>query len=370
MYATPELFHTLRTLNLLLPAKGVVHVGAGLLSAEPWFQQIDLPKQVRIDCIEGDLQRHQLLAKAASLRTGLHVHHAVLGGEAGQATFYSHSNPNESGVLPAQALSSIWPNNTALASHLVEQTTLDSFVQQHLPAPDAANWLYIDCLPAAAIAQGASAQLTHIDVLLARVIPQAQSDASPLKGQGTTQDELSACLLPYNFRLLTSYEERNPAFVTAIYVRDHRQERDALAKAVQSLQQTQAQLQAHSDELQSEKLELLKKLELQTQAHQALEADLNTQIKALQAEKAELLQKQEQQVQTQKVLEADLDKATKAKKTAQRLQAEMQSALDKAQAENQSAALRQKLLKDEFLKMQAQLEMVKEMFAQSQINKY
>ena len=109
----PDMHQTLQTLHMLLPAQGLLHIGAGLPSPGAWYQQWGLPT---IDWIDASEQRHHLLAKHALPQAGeghRQSHHALLGPDCAQeAQYYVLSNPQESGLIDAAALTALWPNIT------------------------------------------------------------------------------------------------------------------------------------------------------------------------------------------------------------------------------------------------------------------
>lgn len=334
MHPAPELLDTLHTLHLLWPAQGLLHAGAGLPNPDAWYLQLPLPADARIDCIEADPHRQHLLAQAAAQHPRIHIHQAMLGASNAPATFHAHSNGNESSALPAQALVSFWPNNGAVESTSMQQSTLDTFAAQHLAQADQANWLHIDCLPATAIAQGASALLQHVDVVLARVITQPLPPAHPLTQQGATLAELTDYLQTKGFVLHSTHEERHPAFATAIHVRDHRS--------------------AHQQAAQQRNAETTAKAELQTQLNYA------------QASNAELIEKQELQAQAQQALQVDLTKISQAKDVESKARAELQAKCEKLQAEQQETNHRQKLLEEEIRKAEVQLKLLEELLLQDE----
>ena len=143
----PDMHQTLQTLHML-PAQGLLHIGAGLPSPGAWYQQWGLPT---IDWIDANEQRHHLLAKHALHHAGeghRQSHHALLGAACAQAQYYVLSNLQESGLIDAAALTALWPNITTSSAVVLQQSSLDTFAVQNLPHHAKVNWLYIDCLPA------------------------------------------------------------------------------------------------------------------------------------------------------------------------------------------------------------------------------
>lgn len=362
----PDMHQTLQTLHMLLPAQGLLHIGAGLPNPGAWYQQWGLPT---IDWIDASEQRHHLLAKHVLHQVGeghRQSHHALLGADCAQAQYYVLSNPQESGLIDAAALTALWPNIATSSAVALQQSSLDTFAAQNLPHHAKANWLYIDCLPALRIVQGANKQLQHTDVIVARTVVAPLAATHPLNGLGATLGELSAHLQPLGYRLLTTYEERNPALATAIYVRDY----------VQALHTTRAELQTQLRQAQATHAEMLQKQEQLAQAHKALEADLlnttkgrdaeaqakaelQTQLQRAQAAHAELMQKQEQLTQNHKALEASF-----VKKTEEATQLEHR--FQKLQAEHQETTHRQQLMDEELLKAETQIELIKDLLLREQ----
>lgn len=410
---TEPLLQHLHTLRLLMPATGLAHVGPAPHGQVLWYQNWAVPM---VHWIEADPQRCQQLQQHAC-EGARQVHQALLGAQAQeQVRWYQLSNQAESGLLPASSLQTLWPNIRTVQEHDMPQTTLDTLLHTQPEAPRI-NWLCIDCTPAARIAQGASNTLAQVDVVLARVLTQS---TAALQGQGASLQELVDVLTPHGFTLLAQNEERNPAYATALFVRDYvAQHRQNLQKQEQ-LAQTQQVLQADLTKTQTALSEQTLAKEKAQQAHavqtKALEA-LQTQLQQAQQQNADLLEKQELQAQTQQELEADLAKTqtalseqTQAKEQAQqahavqaKVQAELETKLDAeikakaelharivaeaknkteaiqklqqeakarqelevqltvAEADRQEQAHRQQLLQEELIKAEAQIELINDM---------
>lgn len=269
---TVPLQHHLLTLQQLYPVTGLVHAGAGLAAAHAWYVDWPIPQ---MHWIEADAMRYQLLQQQAAFNQ--EVHHALLGDQdSPEVTWHQFSSPNESGLLPASSLIALWPNVQSMGQLTQAQTTLDTL----LAAKAGINWLYIDCLPAARILSGATQVLKHADVVVARV---TTNQIETMAGQGASLQELFDSLQPLGFNLLAQEEECNPAYCTAVWVRDYV---SLHAKATQEIE-LQMQVRHCRNNCIKHKLNrrnYLKKLELQAQNQRALEANLAQAQKTVQTE--------------------------------------------------------------------------------------
>ena len=282
------------------------------------------------------------------------IHPWFIASHTGPTSYHRASLPAHSGLLPTEALQCCWPNIKTVGQKTVNALSLDAAVNQASrtgPAPSeplAPDWLWVNCLPALPILQGATQTLQSAQVVLARVIlhPAGVVDAA--------LPPLQQLLAGQGFMLSGVQPERNPQLGIAVFVRDY-----AAAK--------QAETQAKLLEAQA-KLELLQKHELLAQTHKALEADLAQNRKALadaqaaheaaqKAAQAELAQ----QAQAITALTQARDAEAKAKQTAQQTQTELEQRLQKLQAEHLETTHRQQLMGQELLKAEAQIELIKDL---------
>lgn len=259
--STVSLQDHLHTLRLLWPASSLVHVGPALSAVHAWYQAWGIPS---VHWVEADPKRYQMLLQHA--KDGQQVHHALLGAEVLPHTrWHVLSIPNESGLLPADRLSAVWPNLQSAGESIQPQTTLDIL----LPSPTSSNnWLVIDCLPASYVLQGACKQLAHTSVVVARVLNQQHSE---LVGKGTSMQELCDFLQPQGFSLLAQEEERHPAYSTVVLVRDyvslHRQVQQKLERQTQAYQELEARF-----------VDVQKMLQAETHAKAEAQSKLQTEL--------------------------------------------------------------------------------------------
>lgn len=167
-------------------------------------------------------------------------------------------------------------------------------------------WLLLDCLPAAHLLQGAD--LSHTHVLLARVVLGAP-DISP---SGCTLAQLQAQLVPQGYQLAAGFAERNTQLAKTLWLRDP------------AWLQHQAKAQALS-------------------------------------QTAELTKANEQ---SQIQLRAALNKSTALQKQA----SELNSKLSVLAGKHQNALLQQEALKKELLKIELQIELIKNLMEEKAVN--
>lgn len=332
----------LQTLYLLHPVSTLVHAGPGLTAGKAWYSHWP---EVTVHWVEADPQRHQHLQQQAA--SGQTAHHALLGSKAlEEATWHTLSNPNESGLLPASSLTALWPNIHSVAEQAMPQTTLDAL----LPTPTAGQWLVVDCLPALAILQGASQHLPHTAVIVARATAHT---AAGLKDQGASLQELRDHLQPQGFALLAQEEERNPAYVQAVFVRNY----------AQLHQQEQQQHQASTAKLTAELKQAQTQAAEQQKAAESLQTKLSTELQQAQAQIAE------QQV-CAATLQAELQKTKQDKDAQAKAKAGLQAQLSQLQAEQAETQQRQTMIDEELRRAEEQLKLLEELLLDEQQDQF
>ncbi len=314
----------------------------------------------------------------------------------GEVAFYTSNLATESGLLPSEDLQQLWPNLHTLQSSQRKATAL-----AQLLAPEQAHqWLLLDCLPAAALLHGVVATaLAQVDVVVARVLltepEHAGQSAQPIPGASLA--ELTV-LLP-EFTQLALQPSRHPAIAHVLLVRNYRKKQEQQMKVQKALeadlaasnkakdaetQAKQAALQARDEQakakqafqaqlqqVQQQNAEFLKKQELQANVLQALEADLAASNKAkdaeTQAKQAALQARDEQakakeglQIQLQQAQQQNAELIKKQEQQAQTQQA-LQADLNEYKAKQQEAEYREALVQQEMAKVEAQMELLKEL---------
>ncbi len=257
----------------------------------------------------------------------------MLAPELGDQTYHQYTLAAENGLLPPEALHPLWPSLQLLGQQPAAGVPLASL----LPA----NWLLLDCLPAAHLLQGTCLP-TSTQVVLARVV---LSDAAPA---GSSLASVQALLAPSGFKAVATFAERNSSLGKALFVRDPKGLQDhidqALAKA-QALEADKAQLTDAKAELQSQLEQVnqalhTEKASKQAEAHaRAAEQEAKEQAlakaQALEADKAQLAEAKDkalalvQQMQQEKVqAQQRLDQSAKVKEQNQSQADAFQSEID------------------------------------------
>lgn len=220
----------LDVLHALLPPCGALLVGAGWGSGVwvQWLRTRDVSSGgVRVHLLEGDEQKYRHLQQGAS-DDGWMVRRAVVAPAPGAATFHRTSSSAESGLLSGTVQQALWPNLIEECAIAVDDAiTLD---MAHAQADGLVNWLFLDCLPGAALLQGGEQLLERLDVALIRVasgLPDAVL-ADPCAVDGLLEQ--------VGMRRIHSQVERHPGLAHVLYVRDSANEVRRLLAACQRAQ--------------------------------------------------------------------------------------------------------------------------------------
>ncbi|MFN3734241.1 FkbM family methyltransferase [Comamonas testosteroni] len=365
-------------LQALLPPTHITLVGAGN-GKGVWAQWLQV-QEAPATWIEANTLQFSALQR---LQASGHLPQAILLNTvlAPDATrdvdFFTASLVAESGLLCPDDLCHIWPNLHVLAVESVQATTLTSLLE----AKQSQQWLLLDCLPAAALLNGAQAVLSQVDVVLARVLLTEDKNLSPV---GSSLAEVVQALP--SFTQLALQPCWNPNIAYVLFARDYRSAneltvhaRDVEANARQVAQQAEAGVQAQLEKAKTENSSLLKNQELQVQAQHVLQAnlaqitqalnaetnakqialqelaELQAQLEATKEKTDELLKKQVLQADFQQALQTNLAQITqqrdieiKTRQIALHTQAGLQSQLEVAQVE------KAELLKKQELQVKAQ----------------
>lgn len=346
----------------LLPPNAIHLVGAGK-GNDIWAQWLAAYcAQVPVSLVEANPQQFAALQRqqAAGQWKQATLLNVVIAAQAGDVDFFTASLTAESGLLPAEDLQALWPNVHTVFTHSQPAMDLGKLLQLGTETPVNQQWVLLDCLPAAALLRSLQPHLQHVDVVVARVLHNADGPAT-LSGKGCSLEEVSDALP--GFRALTLQASRHPALAHALFVRDYR-------SAAQ-------QVQARQHKAQAEKAELLKKKEQQAlradlikitqtrdveakvkQAALQVQADLKTQISQTLAEKKELLKKQELMALAYQDMEA---KVRESQNAVQLETLAKDEELSKLQTEQQ--------LRMEMRNIEVQLEFVKELLLQAEEEK-
>lgn len=236
-------------LQSLAPVEGWLYIGAGRGDV---LRETRFAKVPKLLAVEAEAHASQLLAHAIAAHNNENSHwkalNALVSNRNGPATWHYLSRDEESGLLPADTLSALWPNldehqrteHPAVSlSHLLAQTDEDQ--AQY-------NWLTIDCLPAARLLQGLGGALQSLDMIEVRVA--IGGIAHP--DTGTTLEECDELLLPQGFARLALEEADNPLLGRALYGRDFKLQLAEMQNAYTALENLNDTLQKEREGLRNE----------------------------------------------------------------------------------------------------------------------
>lgn len=369
----PSAAQTSHLLQSLFPPQAVILVGVS--RSQPHL--FDWPSVRTENILLVDAAPEALANTRQSLpkTTAWQMRSAVLADHAGEACFFTASNPGEDGLVPPQQLAELWPNLRTTAERTCTTQTLHALLAE----PELAGlaevddtWLVIDCLPALRILRGAGALLQRCKVISLRVLREPLEQDEP----GMTLAEAERYLAEHHFRCIHCTEENHPQIGQALFLRDdsaqHGQEiacflqaqadladeRDnleqqnaallatcqalktdntALQAEREALRQDNTALVAERDALAHEKTHLAfecDKLTTERDQQTELAAALQAQLEALAREKAELLAASDALAKEKAVLAAARDKLTGERDQLAELAAERQAQLDTLAKEN------------------------------------
>jgi hypothetical protein len=307
----------LEHLHYIIPLEGIVYVGAGTGASIVNYINDSVKTAV---LIEADESYYAKLSQLANQHKEWSVYTAMVTDKTEEAIYYRVSNLNESSSLNPEGLSKIWRNLKTIEERPIITTSLADLLVATGCQPHNLNWLVIDCLPALPILQGAGQYKTSWDVISARVL----LDETICPGQGASKSELDAYLTELGYRCLVIEEERQPALVNVLYVRDWKLcQNKALANIELNKQLSQAcdeqnklidELQNQNQQLTAAQDEQVKLLSQSSDQHSKLVDELQAQIQQLtQARDQQLTQARDQQTKLVNELQTQAQQLTAAK---------------------------------------------------------
>ncbi len=272
----PDMTAWLDVLRKVLPARGVLLVGAGAGNGAwvRWLQSRGVASgDVSVFLVEGDEMQYRHLQRSLGAGTGCTPWRDVVAPGAGRTTFHRASNPAESGLLPPQALQQLWPNLGVGDDVTVEDaTTLDALRAE---VGKTINWLVLDCLPAAALLEGGANLLPQLDVAVVRVATDLPAE---LQAHQPAADEL---LQAAGLRRIYSQAERHPSLTHVLYVRDmERQVRGAQEVWAKEKAQLTQSVMAAGEAAEQAKLAAEQAQAKQLEAYQSSIKELDKQLRA------------------------------------------------------------------------------------------
>lgn len=203
----------LDVLSAVFPPRGTVVVGAGAGNG-PWVQWLRSRRASPVWLVEGDEAQYQHLLRHLPEGCDWTPRRDVVAPAPAPTLFYRASNPAENGLIPPERLRTLWPHLAEEGVVEVEApVTLEALLAE---AGDEANWLVLDCLPAAQLLQGGAARLGQLDVALVRV---AAGENAGLD-RAARHDAVDELLATAGLVCVHTRTERHPALAHALYVRE------------------------------------------------------------------------------------------------------------------------------------------------------
>lgn len=131
--------------------------------------------------------------------------------------FYVASYRDESGLIPAEDMNYLWPNLKTLEKKQRNAESLQNLLEEF-----SAEWLFVDCFPAARLLESASNKLDNVDVVLVRAVVEEKNDVSAASENELNSglDQISSVLGRFKFRNVMTEFGRHPRIAHVLYVKD------------------------------------------------------------------------------------------------------------------------------------------------------
>ncbi len=233
-------------LQALAPVDGWLYIGAGRGEV---LRETRFAKVPRLLAVEAEPHASQLLAHAIAPHSNDNrswkALHALVNNTDGQANWHQLSREEESGLLPADTLSALWPNVDEHQRSEHPAVSLSRLLEQTGENPAHYNWLTIDCLPAARLLQGLNGNLEPLDMIEVRVAVGGIAS----RQTGATLEECDNLLLPRGFTRLVLEEANNPLIGRALYGRNFKRQLIEARRDHTELKSQNDALTLQSDEL-------------------------------------------------------------------------------------------------------------------------
>ncbi|MDI3299782.1 MAG: hypothetical protein QJR04_00395 [Burkholderia multivorans] len=261
-FTTPPLLTWLDVLFFVLPPRGVLLAGAGTGNSS-WVRWLKARHVSSVCLVEGNehqyrhLQRQlhaDSISQSPNRFSGWRPRQDVLSGTHDQVTFYEASNPAESGIVEPERLQELWPNLTIDRAVTRDAITLDSL---HEDTGLDANWLLLDCLPAAELLRGGEKLLSTLDLALVRVTTERHVAVTP----PNNYDAVDTLMQRAGLTLVHLEPERHPALAHALYTRSAQKLAEKLEAEQQHTLISSKRFRDAQEEWHKERNELARELE-------------------------------------------------------------------------------------------------------------
>lgn len=241
----------LDTLHAVAPMQGTLLVGAGA-GTSPVVQWLLHTRPEHACLVEADEARFLHLKRLAAIHPTWDLRHEMVAPSGEPIVFNRMNNPAESGLLALSQLKTLWPSllpDDTGSKKARTGVTLGTLLTG--PA-SRANWLIIDCLPAASLLDGIGPSLASLDVVLARVVI---NDNFPTAE--ALNKTLNLRLNNKGFRCIHLESEPHPAIALALYVRDMRatlaQKQDRIEQLLADIADLTSREKLLADEIEKSK---------------------------------------------------------------------------------------------------------------------
>ena len=286
--------------------------------------------------------------KQLSFPSAWHVHEQLLAKDDGIVSYYDLSNSQLSGVVPSEALRTLWRNLKTVDVREKKALSLETFMS-NLSARK--NALVVNSFDAVDIVQNSAG----VEVVVAHTI---DSDDENLTHY--SKNALDAQMKKLGYKLVALLEDKHPQVFSAVYAMDkekvQKEGLNALNVALQTKTQESEKLVQEQAALKEEKQKVAQALETEKAHAAALQKEKEETAKALQNKNSEVeTLKNELKTKTEtltKSLEQEKQNTVNLKKELETLNAALQT---KAQ-ENEKLVKEQARLKEEKQKVAQALE--------------
>ncbi|MEE9328345.1 MAG: hypothetical protein V3U71_13750 [Cocleimonas sp.] len=315
-------------------------IGAGSTNSQ-WVQLLKDLNIKKALLIESDKSKFIDL-KENNSNHNWNLKNTIIGEGNENCYYYEASYKVESGLVKPETLQKIWPNISTLKKIKCTTTPLSEALKKEEKTP---NWLLIDCLPALSIIQGLGTFLDNINVIVARSI---LTDHSPKK---TKENLMTDYLSSLGFNCLATEKEQNLAIGHSLYyketnfitkVTEEKSKTDLLSKSQKLLEETTETLNEQT-ELNKKQLDTINQLTHKKEKSEKLAITLQTQIN-------DFLKSQE-------------GFKAKTKQLMEKIESqEIELKTDKEKLQNQilESNYRLKKTSEEFIRIEAQMELIKD----------
>lgn len=216
MHPDSPLLSWLDHLWVLYPAQNVLVIGAGN-GTSPWTDALQRWQAPSATLVEADEAQFQQLQHSPAAREGWHLRKQVIASQTGSATFYTASNPAESGLIEPDSLRALWPNLKTRQKTARQAISLTELLDTTALG---ANWLIIDCLPADELLASTADRLAQLEVIVTRTLLPLNDAGADSSGKPTLT-AIQQTLEAQGFTQVATQQARNPGIAHTLHVRNH-----------------------------------------------------------------------------------------------------------------------------------------------------